>query len=435
MQPGRVKLQQYYYWSLCILAFVIPLPFIFGSLAVILVTILWVFTGGFKEKLDQLWQRKIYWLWIAYFLLHVISYTYARDKPQSAFDIETKLCFWLLPLVVGTGPILERKHLSKILGAFVTSFTLVALFCFAQAFYSYQSSGDSSVFFYHKLVTGFEANAVYFAWYVLFSLAVLMLYEWESTSWYTKKPLLVTSIAIQFTFLVFLSSRTLLLLFLVLVLPLFFRRIYSRISSIQRAILISIPLIAVLVIILTNNPIRQRFSDVVGSKPSLKEQTTDGYLHLNNLTLRLLIWETALENMKEKNLWLTGCSNGDVAALQKERMARDKRISPYDFHEVHIWRFNLHNMYLQSLYMLGSAGLLIFLLIMLTPLPLIWQMNDRWLFLVFHFSSLLFMMQESALQTQAGIIYFTFFSILIIRFYHSTVKSGTPTVKRREIME
>jgi O-antigen ligase len=435
MRIGRGNVQHYYYWSLSILAFAIPFPFIFGSLAVILVTILWVFTGGFKEKLVQLKERKIYWLWIAFFLLHVISYTYAHDKAQSAFDIESKLCFWLLPLIVGTGPALQRKHLSRILAAFTTSFTLIALFCFCQAFYSYLLSSDQTTFFYHKLVTGLEANAVYFAWYVLFSLGILMLYTWETASWYAKKPIRYICIAVQFTFLVFLSSRTLLVLFMVLVLPLFLKRIYNRVSSTQKALLIAMPLAVVLLVILTNNPIRQRFEDVFSSKPTLKEQPNDKYIQFTNLTLRLMIWETAWNNIKEKNLWLKGCSNGDVVALQKERMSKDRRISPHDFNEVHIWRFNLHNMYIQSLYMLGIGGLLIFLLIILVPFPFIWNLRERGLFLVFHISSAVFMIQESALQTQAGIIYFTFFSILIIRLYYSTVKSNPQRSERGEFME
>ena len=116
-------------------------------------------------------------------------------------------------------------------------------------------------------------------------------------------------------------------------------------------------------------------------------------------------------------LWLTGCGVGDVGILQKGRIAL------YDAHTNALYKqpdlsvLNLHNMYLQVLMTLGIPGLLIFLLIVLTPFSWLKRLKNKEVFLIFLVSYLLYMMQESALQTQAGVVYFTFFYQVFMLVY------------------
>jgi hypothetical protein len=69
-------------------------------------------------------------------------------------------------------------------------------------------------------------------------------------------------------------------------------------------------------------------------------------------------------------------------------------------------------MYMQSLIVLGLPGLLIFGGLMIAPFFFVRRLAQRMWFLVFLLVSFLFMIQESALQTQAGVIFFTFFTCI-----------------------
>ncbi len=82
-------------------------------------------------------------------------------------------------------------------------------------------------------------------------------------------------------------------------------------------------------------------------------------------------------------------------------------------HRSHLHNVNLHNMYIQSLYMLGIPGLAVFLVMMFAPFIALRRIREKTIFFLFQLTAVLFMMQESALQTQAGIIFFTFFSQIL----------------------
>jgi hypothetical protein len=78
---------------------------------------------------------------------------------------------------------------------------------------------------------------------------------------------------------------------------------------------------------------------------------------------------------------------------------------------------------MQSLLMLGLQGLLVFVLIVVLPFFYIKGTEAGTVFIMFQVTAALFMLQESALQTQAGIIYFCFFSQVFWNISYSSVKS------------
>lgn len=193
----------------------------------------------------------------------------------------------------------------------------------------------------------------------------------------------------------------------------------------QKAIAISLILALVVGIFFTGNPVKQRYKDVEQNNFQLlfEKDYRNKTLRLNNLTIRLFVWRVALQNIKEKNLWLTGCGNGSVHDIQNQKM---KDLGLTEFQTEHpttgLYNMNLHNMYLQSLLMLGIPGLLCFLAIVIVPFFYMKRIDNNIVFVLFQIVASLFMLQEAALQTQAGIIYFTFFSQIFWNLYYSSVK-------------
>lgn len=415
-------------------AFLIPWPFLYSAWALVFVAILTVFTAHWPTLLKRFAACKALWVPVAFFALYALSYFWSEHKDTAAWAIESKLAFVLLPIVLGAGESVDDSGLRIILRASVAGVAAVGIYCVVQAFGGWQQTGDASYFFYHKLVTGFEshatgleANAVYMALYACFALLILVsglalgpARSWRlGLTWLVALPLAV--------FFVLLSSRTLLVLFAGVLLPAFW---WHRRTSRRGAgwLLVAVILIAgsVAALLYFDNPVRKRFADV--ARPDLHEAFLPGYQNhdqkFDNLTTRLFIWRVGIETVRTEKLWLTGAGAGDVHYLTDARMDAlgirniyNEKARSY-FHGV-----NMHNMYLQALLAVGLAGLL--LLMMMVTQPLLHSVGGteglfwRLLFLTFT----LFMLQEAALQTQAGIIPFALALSLFWNRYQRVKKS------------
>ena len=127
-----------------------------------------------------------------------------------------------------------------------------------------------------------------------------------------------------------------------------------------------------------------------------------------------MLWRFGYENMQEHNLWLKGAGNGDAVDLQNQKLeqhgfdidaAKDNVRSEF-------YNINLHNMFFQVLMMIGIPGLLLYIIMVFSPLLALRVMEYRHIFFVFHVSMLFFMFQEAIFQTQAGIVFYSVFSMI-----------------------
>ena len=211
----RKQLQNY---VLCILLFCIPFSFSLISLCIILLSVTWLLKGELKSTWQNLKSRKALWPFIIFYLLHAISYFYSTDKAQSLFDLEEKLSFLLLPIVLGAGMSIKDELAERVLFCFSSGISAVSLFCLGRASYDFFVHHTSSQFFYHDLVYGLDANAVYMAWYAIFSLLLLLFFPWGKIFNGQGKYLRAFYILIQLCFFILLSSKTLIALFFLLTL-------------------------------------------------------------------------------------------------------------------------------------------------------------------------------------------------------------------------
>jgi O-antigen ligase len=412
--PLKQFLQSTYYRMLCSVAFFIPIAFNLTSLSIVLLTICWVFQVK-KEYFVSFRERKVLWVWLAFFLLHVAGYFYSTNKDQALFDLQTKLSFLLLPFVIGSGPEIKEKNLENIFTALVAGCSLGAIYCLFRSVYIYFTVHTTTQFFYHTLVKDFDSNAVYYSFYVFLALAMLMLYKW--TNILARKKLRFPLIGLLFLFLILLSSKTFLALFVLIVIPLYYRNVLK--GKVSRSVLVfglAGMLVLACVIAFTNNPVSKRFERVV-EHPELKLVQNQNQ-QFNNLTLRLFLWEMAIDDMNQNHLWLTGCGIGDVAIMQQKTiMAYNAQAHSLDKHPP-LWNFNLHNTYLQVLLMTGLPGLAILLLMVFLPFFMLRNSPNAPFFLVFHIGAATLMVAEAALQTEAGIVVYAFFAMVFYNVYY-----------------
>lgn len=418
-----VWLQQVLLYSLCIIAFAIPLPFILSSLAIVFTSIVWLLQVNGKQFIANLKKREIVWLWLLFFLFHAISYCYSIDKQESLFDLQKKVSFVVLPIVIGSGLTIDRKKLERIFVFFISGVTIAGIFFISRAFYVYKLTGLTGQFFYHPLIHGSNSNAIYQALYALFAISLLLFFAWQNKIMkIIKVPLFIFLVI----FFILLSSRTLIAVFFIIILPLYLRYLFlqKKRDFVLTFALFMLFLSLAVGIFETNNPIKKRYSDVISQNEKIdwKENLNNKNASLNNLSLRLFLWRLGIENMNENHLWLVGAGNGSIYALQNKKLA-EYGISDIDNikNRSPLYNINLHNMYMQVLMMLGIFGLLLFLIIVLSPLSYIRTYNNKSLLAAFNLAIAILMLQESSLQTQAGIVYYTFFSML----FYSNSRTGT----------
>lgn len=413
--PSKAFLRNAYYWMLCMVAFFIPIAFNLTSLSIILLALSWVLQVK-KEFFTRFLERKALWLWLAFFLLHVAGYFYSTDKAQALFDLQTKLSFLLLPFIIGAGPELRADKLQMVFTAFVAGCCSGAVFCLLRSIYIYFTAHSTDQFFYHTLVKDFDANAVYYSFYIFMALGMLLLYKW--TNILSSNRLRIVLVIILFTFLILLSSKTFIALFILVVVPLFCRNILRRkVSKLTFIAGLSGIIILGCIIAFTHNPIRQRYENVI-RQPEL-QLVHDQNQEFNNLTLRLFLWDMAIDDLNQNHLWWTGCGIGDVAIMQQKTiMAYNAKAHSLDKHPP-LWNFNLHNTYLQVLLMIGLPGLAVLLLMLFIPFFMLRGSYSKAVFLVFHIGIVMLMMAEAALQTEAGIVIYVLFSMIFYNVYYT----------------
>ena len=118
---------------------------------------------------------KPYFLWpILLFAFMVISLLWSEDSTKTIRGITKSLPFLLLPLPFLFGYVITKTQRDLLLRCFAFSMVLYAVFYLLKAVVRFLITVDTSVFFYHELVT-FDLNAIYVS--VFFVLAFFILIQ------------------------------------------------------------------------------------------------------------------------------------------------------------------------------------------------------------------------------------------------------------------
>lgn len=414
--------------ALCLLAFSLPTWYIFTSISLGLVLALWLWQGRYHETWVNLKTRKALWPWFVLYTFLIASSFYSQDTAQSQFDLKSKLSYLILPIIVGAGiDIFDSKTIERIFLALILGVTFTGIISLAHATTVWYPEKYFFAFFYHQLVSIVNPNAVYTAWYTIFCIALLLFMPWKHFFKGHFKVFRILLILFLLIFFILLSARMFILLFLLFIIPYFIKKSFS---TVRRGVIVTIMTIGLVywvydIIQHSNNPIKHRYNDIINRDTKLA--WLDDYSDIpesrfDNVTLRLFLWRISLESIAEKNAWLTGVGNGDVH-LELTRKMKQYRVqnitSPDESKRPGFSNANLHNMYLQQLVMTGLPGLFTLLLITIPPLFFIRKVRPYQPFLVFNITSILFMMQEAVLQTQAGIIFYIFISCIFWNLYYS----------------
>lgn len=395
MQTIDIKYKANYY-SLLILGFILPLYKEIIPAGIFLFAITSFVNCSPKEEIIKKIDKKILLLF-SLFTIYLISIFYSEDKSSGWMNIETKLSFFIFPLALFFSNLEIKKVLPTVLKSFLEGCLIAIILLLANGFSQYYYTQEIDSFFYSKL--SIFSHASYFSMYLCFSLAILYYYSFKPSTEFYIKPLISFLLIIIFsTIIILLASKSgWIILLLTHILALIFWIIKHK-QFLKGAIAIGALFLSTVLFYTYSPSLKKRVDEL--TRITIKDTSTK---NLSSTQVRLVVWEIAIQLIKEKPLFGYGCGDSRNILTEKyKEMNLEKLMNK---------RLNAHNQYLQTLLDVGIIGAIILLTFLI--LPLLYSFKYKlWLYSIFILIIGLNFMSEAMLETQSGVIFFAFFNTL-----------------------
>lgn len=408
LQQIKYKYQRYHYYFPLIIALLLPFGIPFAPIIALWIIAFFWLNDNVKIKTKQAFQNKWLYVFWSFFFLHVIGYFFSDNKTEAIWNIEIKLTFFILPFLF-FATTFNQIEKQKIKWAFVLGCLLLLVFCIARALYYYFI--EQTNYFYYSDFTYF-LHPSYFAMYLTMAILIVMVDTTNVVSLPFKEvserggmfiPFIKIGTVLFILIGVFLASSKMGVISAVLLLPItfgfvLFNKGYKKMIVAFLAIIITVMGLSYKLFPMPYARVKQAFS--VSTSTQQIDKTS-----AESTAVRILIWKEAIAIIKQYPLFgVTPGSTNDVLfdAYKKEGLtgALSKKL-------------NAHNQFLQTFIGTGIIGFV--LLLSLTFGLAIWAIIKRhYLALLFSILIILNFLVESMLQSQAGFIFFLFFSCLLL---------------------
>ena len=122
------KLEKIYQFLLIALAFLMPLTVFGGNLIVVLIVILWIFSGDYKNKFSKIIQSKLLLASIIFFGLHVVGLLWTNDLEWGVHIVRKMWYFFLLFPILYT--IVIKENIPKYISSFLLAICFTEILSF-----------------------------------------------------------------------------------------------------------------------------------------------------------------------------------------------------------------------------------------------------------------------------------------------------------------
>lgn len=364
------------------------LPFFQGFVPVVLTFFLIsnLFCHSWSERLYFFKKRKFFILVFAsLYLLNYVGLLYTENMEAGLFQLEVQFSILIVPLVVLTSNVVNKYTLPDILKTYVIGTALAFIFCILYAVLGFASDGNHLNFFYANL--SYFMHVGYFSMYINLSISILILLIFHGRNKVLWMHYILLSFFIVSIYL--LSSRTAMIVTTILVsygiLYLVFPKLKWKASFFG---LVSSTFLAAFIIYGTINLVS------VNRVGNLSQETQN---ENSSFGSRLAMWKYSIQEIKESP-WI-GYGTGDAKDVVQERF----RSENLEYAVVH--NLNVHNEFMQVMLNFGIFGLLALIVPMLWPMYFV-QKKGNFLYVLFIGNVALNFMTESALETQAGVVWY-----------------------------
>jgi hypothetical protein len=413
MQDDKIKelLQKQYAIGLIGIAFTIPFWMLFNNIFIIytgIISLVFLFKKNNKTKFNSTSL-----LFICMYILLAISIFYSDNKEYGFTVLSRTSLFVVFPIIFSIGKeLITRKVLIKILNYFVISCILSSLICLVTAlnntieFASVNpfNKSNGNFFSYFNLTQVLKAHPIYYGTYIVFSLFIL-LYDFLRAS-----PVINMKINMKCFFILYLFVFSLLLnsfiiiiieIFLSLIVSYLFFYVNKKKTLNKKTIMIWVLLLSFAVYFSSNF----LFEKMKGVNVINDITTTDfSGQKFTAIKARRAKAFCSIELIKN-NFW-TGVGIGDGNSELLKYYKKNGFLHGVER------KFNSHNQFLTTFIYLGFMGFIWLLFIILYLFYRSFKSSNIYL-LSFLIITCCFFMTESVLEREKGIVFFTYFSLLL----------------------
>ena len=358
------------------------------------------------------------------YFVKVAGLFYTSHPVENWKIISSKGILLAIPFFFCSYGFLPANILRRLIIYFSLSLLIVSLVSLIYAAINFGQQHDPSVFFYHKLVKPLKHHAVLFSFYLFFCIVYWIENGMASLNMEKFKTLWL-SVVIYFYFFIFLLSSKLVIIISLLYLVYVIVRALVTAKARHVFIISSLLIVtSISVVVLTNNPIRTRFSDAVsGNLYLFRQDKFSPDIYFNGIQFRLLIWRFTYEILDERSAWLIGVSAGDAQYELNRKYAEANVYLGDGENDKQGYRvFNCHNVFLQTILESGIIGLVVLLSLIIIILMRALKKRDS-LTIIFYLAILAFCFTESVLSSQYTILLFMFFPLLSLNTKTSVSKA------------
>ncbi|WP_417559198.1 O-antigen ligase family protein [Mesoflavibacter zeaxanthinifaciens] len=407
-----------------LMAFFLPLQIGLSNLFLILFFIVSGYFFVVKKEYVFRSPKTLLFTILPVFFLYIFGLFYSTPPFEGVKIIGRNIAFLLCPLILFfySNNILERikKSLFKgiICGSILSMVILLAnnfLNYFAtRPFPNFDDEIFNYYYTYYSYTNLLEMHPTYLGVYLIFAIGLLLKKLINSANY---KQLLITALLILSIGVVFINSR---IIFLLYILVVFAALLYSgflfyklkRIRALSLVIIVTVVVVFSIVKIFSNTFIVSRLTNEL--QWELTDQVDTSYNDKLVADSRIARWQSAIEAISQKPIFGYGThSEKDLLATYYKR---DGLLVSYNN------RYDAHNIYLSFMLEYGIFGLFVLLAYLLSNLYFAIKMRNIHYFLLF-FTICVVGCFESYLKNNAAITFIAFFgSVFLISYFPRKLK-------------
>ena len=122
---NKISLNQVYQFLLVILAFLLPLSVFLANLIIVIIVVLWLFTGNYESKYHQIIGNKFILASIVFYCLHIVGLIWTEDLEWGLVILHKMWYFILLLPILFT--IVEQKYIKYYVSAFLLAISITEI--------------------------------------------------------------------------------------------------------------------------------------------------------------------------------------------------------------------------------------------------------------------------------------------------------------------
>ena len=167
----NLNLDKTFQFLLIILAFLMPLTVFGGNLIIVIICVLWLFSGNYKSKFDQIINNKLMLASIVFFCIHLVGLLWTEDLIWG-LDIVHKMWYFigLFPILY---TIVRKDYISHYISAFILAISITEVCSYLVWFEVIEPFKNATVsnptpFMSHISYNPILAFAIYFVLHEIF---------------------------------------------------------------------------------------------------------------------------------------------------------------------------------------------------------------------------------------------------------------------------